>query len=181
MGDPKIKDGYSRVEGALMRDSNTIKELYPDLYQIIKMYESVNDKNYALLLPLDKNTASLLHRTNGDLSKTINNIKNEWKMIKYPDGANFKEDSRKSEHCELCGQKGLLYIYQIRNKSTGIILKVGSNCIGTYGISIGNMTAEESKIELRAIKSTEHMSQRMQEMNLKTERCLLYTSPSPRD
>lgn len=170
MGDLILKDGYSRVEGALMRGSNTIKELYPDLYRILEKYESANDSNFTQLQPLNKNTASLLHRENGDLSRTINNIKNEWETIKYQDGAFFIEDSRKSGHCELCGQQGLRYIYRIRNKGTKIILKVGSNCIGTYDISLDNMTGDELKQKLKDIKSTEHMSKRNHDMNQKTDR-----------
>ena len=170
MGDLILKDGYSRVEGALMRGSNTITELYPALSRILAKYESVNDSNFAQLQPLDKNTAALLHRANGDLTRTINNIKNEWETIKYPDGAFFIEDSRKSSHCELCGQQGLRYIYRIRNKGTKIILKVGSNCIGTYDISLDNLTGDELKQKLKDIKSTEHMSKRNHEMNQKTDR-----------
>jgi len=170
MGDLILKDGYSRVEGALMRGSNTITELYPALSRILEKYESVNDSNFAQLQPLDKNTAALLHRANGDLTRTINNIKNEWETIKYPDGAFFIEDSRKSSHCELCGQQGLRYIYRIRNKGTKIIMKVGSNCIGTYDISLDNLTGDELKQKLKDIKSTEHMSKRNHEMNQKTDR-----------
>ena len=47
MGEPILKDGYSRVEGAQMRGSKTIKDLYPELYRIIKKYESVSENNYS--------------------------------------------------------------------------------------------------------------------------------------
>jgi hypothetical protein len=70
-----------------------------------------------------------------------------------------------NETCELCGQEGLRYHFEISNDRTGRKLDVGSDCILKFEVAVFDQGRELSPQEARKA-----LAERMQQMRL--ESCL---------
>lgn len=63
------------------------------------------------------------------------------------------------ETCELCGQEGLRYHFEIRNDFTAHVLSVGSHCILQFDLAVydGNQRLSPEEAKKRLEKITEQM------------------------
>lgn len=160
--------GYKHQERVLMLHGYTVRKDYPDLYNIVEKYEMVNDHIYASIGQLDPYTETLLQRENGILTNIIDILQNEWDTISV-DGSDCEDDPLKTHICQLCGQKGLRYIFKIKNTLTHFELEVGSECIKNYEIRVFGLTGKAKEEALNARKSRAHMSKQMLDMDVKTD------------
>lgn len=68
-----------------------------------------------------------------------------------------------SEHCELCGQDGLRYHFEIANRFTQHILQVGSHCILQFDVAV-----YEGTQRLTASEAKRHLEKLAQKMRLES-------------
>ncbi len=73
-------------------------------------------------------------------SKDWDEATNEWDLF------DFYEDLNMASSCACCGQKGLRYLFEVKNKKTNeILFPVGSQCIKKFGRE--DLNERVSKIE----------------------------------
>jgi hypothetical protein len=72
---------------------------------------------------------------------------------------NTEDHEEPNEHCELCGQEGLRYHFEIANQFTKHILEVGSHCILQFEVAVYDGLRRLSAAEAK--KRLEKLTQQM--------------------
>ena len=68
-----------------------------------------------------------------------------------------------TEECQLCGQDGLRYHFEIKNRYTRHVLQVGSHCILQFNVAV-----YVGSRRLTAVEARKHLNKLMQRMRLES-------------
>lgn len=94
------------------------------------------------------------------VADTLPNAFGEWRFTGHT-----QDHEEPIETCQLCGQEGLRYHFEIQNDYTGHELDVGSHCILQF-----NVPVYENGRQLTPSETKRHLNKLMQQMRL--ESCL---------
>ena len=142
--------GYDVKERNIIVNSMYAQQNQPELFSFMEKNIKITSIDYAKLA---SDVQELLLRP--ALLVTFEMCKEEWHIVKDV-GNEYKmlalDD--KSEHCQICNAK-IRFVFFIKNESTSVELRVGSECIKKYEIDRGNLrdfkalAAKQIEVKLR--------------------------------
>jgi hypothetical protein len=117
-----------RKNRALLVYSESCKKTLPDIYNFAKKHLDAD------AYMIDKALSSLTRKEiiifNDMLQNIISLCKDEWIGSEIP--VEIIDDEELRINCSLCNQPNNKWVYNIKNKLSGITINVGSTCIGHF-------------------------------------------------
>lgn len=131
-----------RKQGVLFLNS-VVSKNYPEISKILMkhhIYPQLSEKEFAILDNEDKEFLIMY------FEKLFNLATLEWEI-----SSSSKFEKNEINHCQLCGKKNLVDIFNIKNKHNNLELIIGSSCIDDYNqiMDATGKTAKELKKEKR--------------------------------